>query len=241
VRTCGYNEIIVCLKGHGAKQALENINWIQRWEPSVTTATKNECELLLSGVPKMGTAEETAKAIYDENGPGYMGLKVIRASWWGKTWQDERKTERQSMRLVIDNAKIANRLIDNALGLRAIRIKVRRFQPSKGRRRSYYFYEEDSPESSQVVPSSQNEEEMEIEEEERGSKRKAEGTGPKPRGRPFGALNKSDFHFGSSQGEHPWGIASQQAKKVAAAQEQPQPQPESQKAGEAGSIEEEEL
>ena len=127
VQMRGYNEVIVYLKGHGAKQALANMDWIQKWEPSVTLATKNECELLLSGVPKIGTTEETAKAIWEENGPGYMGLNIIRASWWGKTWQDERKKERQSIRIVVDNAKITNRLIDNTLGLRAIRIKVRRF------------------------------------------------------------------------------------------------------------------
>ncbi|EXJ77812.1 hypothetical protein A1O3_10041, partial [Capronia epimyces CBS 606.96] len=172
----------------------------------------------------MGTAEETAKAIWEENGSGYMGLNIIRASWWGKTWQDERKKERQSMRIVIDNAKIANRLIDNALGLRAIRIKVRRFQPARGPRRSYYFYEEESPESSQAIPSSQNEEEMEVEEEERGSKRKAEGTGPKPKRRPFGALNKSDFHFGMPQGESPFHIAKESAKGNTPTQEQSQPE-----------------
>ncbi|KIW24810.1 uncharacterized protein PV07_10500 [Cladophialophora immunda] len=140
------------------------MNWIPKWEPSVAPA-KREFELLLSDVLVVGTAEETAQAIYEENSIGYMGLRVVRASWWGKSWQDDEKRERRSMRLVIDDTSIANRLIDNGLGLRSTRIRIKRFQPKGGKQLPLYFYESELSASFFTILSSQ--EEMEVEGQER--------------------------------------------------------------------------
>jgi hypothetical protein len=200
--------IVVISPKPGQGDNLQQQDW-RKWAPSARPYTE-EFEVVIRYLPVEGaTAEEMVEKLYEQN-LHITGLDFIRASWIG----NPEGKERAALKASVSNPEMADHLLAEGLGLDFRRYPVEKFK--KGTRRGEKCLETFArerlrrvqiPPTQHTLPHSTDSEgavlrdtpmdEPETPLFEEGSPLDLHNAKKQKvivRGRPFGALNKSELH-----------------------------------------------